>query len=57
MGSGGRDEGAPARRELEGIYLLETAYGSGAGWDKLMAGLPVDIVRMARQEHAMKRLE
>ena len=30
-GSGGRDEGAPARRELEGIYLLETACGSGAG--------------------------
>jgi len=95
-GSGGRDEGAPARRELEGIYLLETAYGSGAGqllldavvadapaylWmlddnpraeafyrknsfvrdgagrDKLMAGFPVHIVRMARQEHAMKRSE
>ena len=86
----------PARRELEGIYLRKTAYGSGAGqllldavvadapaylWmlddnpraeafyrknsfardgagrDKLMAGFPVHIVRMARQEHAMKRLE
>ena len=95
-GSGGRDEGAPARRELEGIYLLETAYGSGAGqllldavvadapaylWmlddnpraeafyrrnsfardgagrDKLMAGFPVHIIRMARQEHAMQPSE
>jgi len=30
-GSGDRDESVPARRELEGIYLVETAYGSGAG--------------------------
>ncbi|MGO4299930.1 GNAT family N-acetyltransferase [Leifsonia sp. RAF41] len=27
----GRDENAPRDRELEGIYLLASAYGSGAG--------------------------
>ena len=91
-GSDGRDEDAPMKRELEGIYLLETSYGSGAGqrlldaaisdapaylWmlndnpraeafyrrnffkrdgaerHKLMAGHPVHIVRMVRQERAM----
>lgn len=35
--SDGRDEDRPVPRELEGIYLLRLAYGSGAGQELLTA--------------------
>ena len=37
--SDGRDEDRPVTRELEGIYLLEAVYGSGAGQDLLAAAI------------------
>ena len=38
----GRDESAPADRELEGIYVLASAYGSGAGQQQLNAAVGND---------------
>lgn len=38
----GRDESAPANRELEGIYVLASAYGSGAGQQLLDAAIGDD---------------
>jgi L-amino acid N-acyltransferase YncA len=35
----GRDDDAPRDRELEGIYLLASAYGSGAGQQLLDAAV------------------
>lgn len=37
--SDGRDHDRPVARELEGIYLLADAYGSGAGQDLLAAAI------------------
>ncbi len=37
-----RDESAPALRELEGIYVLASAYGSGAGQQLLDAAVGDD---------------
>jgi L-amino acid N-acyltransferase YncA len=37
--SAGRDEDAPRSVELEGIYILESAYGSGAGQALLDAAI------------------
>jgi L-amino acid N-acyltransferase YncA len=38
----GRDESAPAHCELEGIYVLASAYGSGAGQQLLDAAVGDD---------------
>ena len=37
--SDGRDDDRPVTRELEGIYLLEAVYGSGAGQELLVAAI------------------
>lgn len=37
--SDGRDTDRPVARELEGIYLLQRAYGSGGGQDLLTAAI------------------
>jgi GNAT superfamily N-acetyltransferase len=47
----GRDEYGPANRELEGIYVLASAYGTGAGQQLLDAAVGDDAAFLWMAEY------